>query len=195
MTQLCNARFATDQTTLLGRAAESSLLFPRRALEQILRPDVWSARWSSRWADEYEVSLESLANNLYSAVGGTPFPVERDIVISNPGTAPLFVSTINENGGDFFIPANHFPPLPIEVDPGRSVHIVAEFDASSAGPITGSMDFVDNASGSPHTIQFTGTGITNDFAYNLTSTPSVTVTAGQAAFFDVELALGSQSSG
>src|ERR1700680_1244912 len=163
MTQLCNARFATDQTTLLGRAAESSLLFPRRALEQILRPDVWSARWSSRWADEYEVSLESLANNLYSAVGGTPFPVERDIVISNPGTAPLFVSTINENGGDFFIPANHFPPLPIEVDPGRSVHIVAEFDASSAGPITGS-----------------GTGITNELSYNLTATPAVTVTAGQA---------------
>jgi len=121
--------------------------------------------------------------------------VERNIVITNSGNATLTISDIVQSGGDFFVPISRFPGLPINLDPGTATSIPVDFDATAEGPRTGSLDIVDNAPGSPHRVDFTGTGITNDFAYSLTSSPSVTVSAGQPATFTVELVTGSQSSG
>lgn len=131
-------------------------------------------------------------------VGGAPvMPAgpERTIVITNTGTTALTISAIQESG-EFFIPISEFPPLPMQVNPGQNAQIPVDFVPTAAGPRTGSMSFTDNAPNSPQTISFTGTGLTADFSLAVANIPaSSTVTAGQAAGYELDLASGTQFSG
>lgn len=132
-------------------------------------------------------------------VGGAPvLPAgpERTIVITNTGTAALTISAIQESG-EFFIPISRFPPLPIQVNPGQtSPEIPVDFVPTATGPRSGSMSFTDNAADSPQTISFTGMGLTTDFSLAVANIPaSSTVTAGQTAGYELDLASGTQFSG
>lgn len=131
-------------------------------------------------------------------VGGAPIlPAgpERVIVITNTGTAALTISAIQESG-EFFIPISEFPSLPMQVNPGQNFAIPVDFVPTAAGPRSGSMSFTDNAPNSPQTISFTGVGLTTDFSLAVSNIPaSSTVTAGQAAGYELDLASGTQFSG
>lgn len=131
-----------------------------------------------------------------SAVGETtPHAFPISLSINNPGTATLSIS-------GFSLPAEFaftsettswFPPPPI--DPGLSLQFNMLFTPQGAGLRTGQLMVFDNAPGSPHAVQLTGTGVNvaaNDFAIILdpgASSP-ISVAAGGTATFPVWLLAG-----
>lgn len=135
-----------------------------------------------------------------SPVGGTgssPGGQERGFTISNSGTGVLSITAVQFTSA-FFIPVSSPLQLPINIQPGSfSPTLGIVFAPTVAGPQTGSVTFTDNAPGSPHIIQFTGTGLAGaDFSFvSEFASPSATVPAGQSANYNLELASGPQFSG
>jgi hypothetical protein len=131
------------------------------------------------------------------AVGGLaccPSGPDRNIIVTNTGTALLTVSDFQITG-DFFIPQVLVPIIPhaFQLNPGESRIITLEFSAAAAGPRTGSITFTDNAPGNPHRVALTGNGLTDDFSLTVAETPaSATVNAGEGANFTLDLASGGQ---
>lgn len=128
------------------------------------------------------------------AVGGVaccPSGPDRDIVVTNTGTALLTVSDFQVTG-DFLMPHPLFPPS-FQLNPGETRQITLEFSAKAAGPRSGAITFTDNAPGSPHIVALTGIGLTNDFSLSVEQIPaSATINAGQGAGFVLDLASGAQ---
>jgi hypothetical protein len=136
-----------------------------------------------------------------SPVGGTgeiPGGQERGFNISNTGTGVLSITAVQITGAFFIPPASPLNGGPFDLQPGAlSPELVVDFVPKVAGPQTGSITFTDNAPGSPHTIQFTGTGLAGA-ELSLSSEfgpPSATVPAGQSANYTLELATGPLFSG
>lgn len=134
-----------------------------------------------------------------SPVGGTgsiPGGADRSFLVSNTGSALLTITDIQFTG-PFVLPISIRPQLPIDLPAGSSSSFVVEFGAAVAGSQSGSMTITDNAPGSPHIVQLTGTGLAGS-EFTLVSefgSPSATVTAGQSAPYRLELATGPQFSG
>jgi hypothetical protein len=135
-----------------------------------------------------------------SPVGGTGTPPggqERDFTITNTGTGVLSITAVQFTG-PFFIPVSSPLLPPINIQPGSvSPNLGIVFSPTVAGPQTGSITFTDNAPGSPHTIQFSGTGLAGaEFSFSSEfGPPSATVPAGQSASYTLELATGPLFSG
>jgi hypothetical protein len=131
------------------------------------------------------------------AIGGapvTPAGPQRNIVISNTGTAVLTVSAI-QTTGDFQLPLSLFALLPLQLNPGATQQFLITFVATAAGPRSGTLSFTDNAASNP-TVALTGNGLTNDFSLSVTEVPATaTVTAGQQAGYVLDLTSGAQFSG
>jgi hypothetical protein len=131
------------------------------------------------------------------AIGGapvTPAGPQRNIVISNTGTAVLTVSAI-QTTGDFQLPLSLFALLPLQLNPGATQQFLITFVATAAGPRSGALTFTDNAASNP-TVTLTGNGLTNDFSLSVQEVPaSATVTAGQQAGYILDLTSGAQFSG
>ena len=135
-----------------------------------------------------------------SPVGGTgaiPGGQARSFNLSNTGTEVLSITAVQFTGA-FFIPVSTPLLTPINIQPGSpGPGFTVDFVPTVAGPQTGSITFTDNAPGSPHTIQFTGTGLAGS-EFTLGSefgSPSATVPAGQSANYRLELATGPSFSG
>jgi large repetitive protein len=135
-----------------------------------------------------------------SPVGGSgsiPGGQERSFALSNTGTGVLTITNIQFTGA-FFIPVSSPLLPPFNIQPGSAgPGFTVDFVPTVAGPQTGSITFTDNAPGSPHTIQFTGTGLAGA-EFTLGSEfgpPSATVPAGQSANYRLELATGPLFSG
>jgi hypothetical protein len=129
--------------------------------------------------------------------GGIPGGQERSFNLSNTGTGVLSITAVQFTGA-FFIPVSSPLLVPINIQPGSpGPGFTVDFVPTVAGPQTGSITFTDNAPGSPHTIQFTGTGLAGS-EFTLGSefgSPSATVPAGQSANYTLELATGPSFSG
>lgn len=118
-----------------------------------------------------------------------PPPFFQPLQINDSGTAPL---TFNYS---FSSPEFSFDPNtnlvnPVTVAAGSSVTGGLLFKPSAAGTRTGQFISNDNAPGSPHTVQLTGTGMNvpnNDFAVVLDpgAPATITVRRGQTATFTV----------
>jgi hypothetical protein len=135
-----------------------------------------------------------------SPVGGSgtiPGGQERVFNFSNPGTGVLTITNVQFTGA-FFVPVSSPLLTPINIQPGSAgTDLTIDFVPTVAGPQTGSITFTDNAPGSPHSIQFTGTGLAGA-ELSLVSefgSPSATVTAGQSANYTLEIATGPLFSG
>lgn len=118
-----------------------------------------------------------------------PPPFFQPLQISNSGTAPL-TFTYSFSSPDFSFDPNTNLVNPVTVAAGSSVTGGLQFKPSAAGARTGQFISNDNAPGSPHTIQLTGTGMNvpnNDFAVVLDpgAPTTITVKAGQTATFTV----------
>src|SRR5579871_5112796 len=130
-----------------------------------------------------------------SAVGmttphGGPVPLQ----INNPGTAPLVVSGFNFPPGVAFTSETQFL-FPVTIPPGSSFTPELLFTPQVAGRQTVQATTIDNATGNPHIVEFTGTGVAvpaNDFLMIVdpgTASP-VSVTAGSSTSFPIWLLAG-----
>jgi len=82
------------------------------------------------------------------------------ITITNNGTAPLAISNIaitGTNAGDFGV--NPTGAQNISVQPNQTTTLQVTFKPTASGARSASVSITDNASGSPHTLALTGTGI------------------------------------
>ena len=103
-----------------------------------------------------------------SAVGmTTPHAFSLQLQINNPGSAALSISSFSffpaEAG--FTAESTFLPPFSIAA--GSSKPTAVLFTPQGAGKRTVQLSVSDNAPGSPHIVQFTGTGVTvqaNDYA-------------------------------
>lgn len=91
---------------------------------------------------------------------GSPFPGVLQVILTNPGTQTLTITQATVTG-NFEFGSNppsqtitNFPAL----GPGGRLGFVLMFNATAAGPRTGTLTFTDNATGSPQTVSISGTG-------------------------------------
>ncbi len=90
-------------------------------------------------------------------VGSSSAP--QTVTLENEGNVPLAIYNIltgGANGADFSIQQNSCPG---NLNPGISCQVSVAFSPQAAGARSGSLDFTDNAQGSPQTVPLTGTGI------------------------------------
>jgi hypothetical protein len=118
-----------------------------------------------------------------------PPPFFQPLQINDPGTAPL-TFTYSFSSPEFSFDPNTNLVNPVTVAAGSSVTGGLQFKPSAAGARTGQFISNDNAPGSPHTVQLTGTGMNvpnNDFAVVLDpgAPATITVSRGQTATFTV----------
>jgi hypothetical protein len=79
----------------------------------------------------------------------------RNVTLSNNGTAGIVVSAANVTGLGFSIAAT----TPFTVAAGASSTVSLLFSPQTSGPANGTASFVSNASNSPGSTSFTGTGV------------------------------------
>jgi hypothetical protein len=90
---------------------------------------------------------------------GSPLPGVLQVVISNPGTQSLNISLATVTGD--FVFGSDPPSQSLNfglVGAGSKLGFLLLFNATAAGPRTGTLTLVDNAPGSPQTFAISGTG-------------------------------------
>lgn len=103
----------------------------------------------------------------------------QSVTLTNVGGSILNLTSVSASG-DFTVSHTCGSSL----SAGATCTVAAVFSPTSTGQRTGTVTFVSNAPGSPHTVGLTGTGI--DFSLSGTPT-SNTITAGQTASFTVNV--------
>ena len=83
------------------------------------------------------------------------------VVVSNSGFANLLISNIGISAPFSRVPLGAVVPPDCggSVAPGNSCQIGVIFSPASGGPLTGQISIIDNATGSPHTVGLSGTGV------------------------------------
>jgi hypothetical protein len=92
--------------------------------------------------------------NFGSAVTGVANT--QTVQISNPGTAPVTITAANISGAGFSASGL---PLPMTLSAGKATAFNVQFDPKSAGPSTGSLSLVSDASNPPSAIALSGAGV------------------------------------
>src|SRR5438067_274947 len=108
----------------------------------------------------------SFANQLVSTTS-----VAQTITVSNSGSAALSITSVaitGTNAADF----SQTNTCGVSVAAGASCTVSATFTPSAAGSRSGSVVITDNATGSPHIVSLTGTGVA----------PQVTLSASSLSF-------------
>jgi hypothetical protein len=95
-----------------------------------------------------------------SAVGvTTPHAFPLQLQINNPGTAPLSISSFSFTPFEATFTAESVFLPPITINPGSPRTAGVLFFPQGPGKRTVQLSIIDNAPGSPHVVQFTGTGV------------------------------------
>jgi len=133
-----------------------------------------------------------------SAVGmTTPHAFPQPLQINNPGTAPLSISGSSFTPFEAGFTAESLFLPPITINPGSTRTPAVLFFPQGPGKRTVQLSITDNAPGSPHIVQFTGTGVTvgaNDIAVILDpALATVNVPAGGSTTFPIWLLSGMSS--
>jgi hypothetical protein len=85
------------------------------------------------------------------------------VTVTNSGNAPLTISSVllgGNNPGDFSAPSTNC--IGASVAPGNSCTVTEIFTPAAEGARQATLTFTDNASGSPHSINLTGTGLASN---------------------------------
>ena len=130
-----------------------------------------------------------------SAVGiTTPHAFPQLLQINNPGTAPLSISSFSFTSFEANFTAESVFLPPITVNPGSTRTPGVLFTPQGPGKRTVQLSIIDNAPGSPHLVEFTGTGVAvaaNDIAVILDpAVTTVNVPAGSGTAFPIWLLSG-----
>jgi hypothetical protein len=136
-----------------------------------------------------------------SAVGmTTPHAAALPVQFNNPGTATLSISSFSFSSIEAAFTSESAlvlgPPLTVSVGSFQSGNVL--FTPQAAGPRTVQLTFNDNAPGSPHVVQFTGTGVpvaANDIGLILDpgTASTVAVSAGGSATFPIWILSGASA--
>ena len=134
-----------------------------------------------------------------SAVGvTTPHAFPQPLQINNPGTAPLSISGSSFTPFEATFTAESVFLPPITINPGSTRTPGVLFFPQGPGKRTVELSIIDNAPGSPHVVQFTGTGVAvaaNDIGVILDpALTTVNVPAGSSTTFPIWLLAGPGSS-
>lgn len=81
----------------------------------------------------------------------------QSITITNTGNANVTISQVTSTGSGF---SGSGITVPLTLTAGQSVNYTAQFAPAAAGGATGQVSFVSNATNSPTTVSFSGTGTT-----------------------------------
>ncbi len=100
--------------------------------------------------------------NFSATVTGTT--ATEPVVLSDTGTAPLVLGAITLTGADYSQTNN----CPVTLAAGASCAITVSFKPSFAGPESATLDFSDDATGSPQSVPITGAGTVGPAAQALT---------------------------
>jgi hypothetical protein len=130
-----------------------------------------------------------------SAVGvTTPHAFPQPLQINNPGTAPLSISGSSFTPFEATFTAESVFLPPITVNPGSTRTPGVLFFPQGPGKRTIQLSIIDNAPGSPHVVQFTGTGVAvaaNDIGIILDpAVTTVNVLAGGSSTFPIWVLAG-----
>lgn len=130
-----------------------------------------------------------------SAVGiTTPHAFPQPLQINNPGTAPLSISSFSFTPFEANFTAESLFMPPITVNPGSTRTPAVLFTPQGPGKRTIQLSITDNAPGSPHLVEFTGTGVAvapNDIGIILDpAVTTVNVPAGSGTTFPIWLLSG-----
>jgi hypothetical protein len=80
-------------------------------------------------------------------------PVSQTLTISNPGSAPLTISSISDDSPEVTLDLTN-----VVVPVAGSADLGVTYQPSAPGPDTATITFVDDAAGSPHTVGVAGEG-------------------------------------
>jgi hypothetical protein len=112
------------------------------------------------------------------------------VTVTNNGTAGLTISELGvgvygANAGNFSITANNCSGATVAVNASCLVSVT--FTPSVTGAEAASLQFTDNAAGSPQSVGLTGTG--TDFAIGLApgASATATVSAGNSATYNLQV--------
>lgn len=124
----------------------------------------------------------------------TPHAFPQPLQINNPGTAPLSITSSSFTPFEATFTAESVFLPPITVNPGSTRTPGVLFFPQGPGKRTVQLSIIDNAPGSPHTVEFTGTGVAvpaNDIGIILDpSLATVNVTAGSSTNFPIWVLAG-----
>ncbi|MGD9714490.1 MAG: beta strand repeat-containing protein [Thermomicrobiales bacterium] len=93
----------------------------------------------------------------------------RTLTVNNTGTANLVITAINISGTHAAEYAFTSGTLPITIAPSSSANLGVTFSPTAAGARTASLNLTTNATGSPHGVALSGTGVAPGFSANPTS--------------------------
>ena len=129
------------------------------------------------------VSFNPTSLNLTSPSVGTSGPT-KTVVLSNTGADTLNITSLSIVGPNF-ADFNETHDCASTLIAGASCNVNLTYKASTSNTESASLQFVDNAAGSPHTVALTG----SISAFGLTIAPggasSATVSAGQMATYNL----------
>jgi hypothetical protein len=110
----------------------------------------------------------------YVGTSGLPLTVTA----TNPGSAPLSIKSVTTSSKNFGV----LNACGGSLAAGASCAIGVFFDPVGSGPVSGTLTIADNASGSPQTIQLSGSG--QDFSFT-SSSSTQTVAPGSTATYTI----------
>jgi len=90
------------------------------------------------------------------------------VTVTNTGTGTLTISSVGSSDGDFSVTS--VTPVSATLATGASQKFAVRFTPSSSGVKNANITFTHDATGSPHNVTATGTGVTPIFS---ASTPSI----------------------
>jgi hypothetical protein len=113
-----------------------------------------------------------------------PEVFSQNVTLASPGPGTVTEPTITltgANAGDF----SEVNTCTSELLPGASCQVTVKFSPTTVGSRSASLNFSDNASGSPQKVALTGSG--PDFSTSSPTPASLTVAAGQTANYTFEI--------
>ncbi len=111
-------------------------------------------------------------------VGSVSAP--KTVTITNTGTSTLNISRISVSGD--FVQTNTCEATFNVLDVGESCTVGVSFQPTGSGDHSGSLSISSNASGSPHAVALSGTGVAVFSLASASPTKTVIVGSGEAAF-------------
>jgi hypothetical protein len=100
------------------------------------------------------LTISPASINFGSAVTGVANT--QTVQIGNPGTVPVTITAANISGAGFSASGL---PLPLTLNAGKTVTFNVQFDPKSAGPSSGNVSLVSDASNPSSAIALSGTGV------------------------------------
>jgi hypothetical protein len=129
------------------------------------------------------VSLSPLGGMSFAATGVGLTAAAQTVTLTNNGGLPLVIQSFAVTGDFAIVAGSNTCGVSLAANAACSARIV--FAPAAAGVRVGSLTVVDNAAGSPQSVQLTGTGV--DFALAANGSTTATIAVGSQAVYGLLL--------